>query len=160
MEFQGTLYRSISPRYADDPYSGQEAALYGGRFNAKGIHALYTSMELETCLFEASQTGGIFSRSTLVSYDAHYLNLFDSAVDATPEESAVLFSSDTWREDMDRAGISKSQELAGLIMNRDFAGMVVTSFEPRAAAAGGRNVVLWSLGMDLPHRLDVIGRPT
>lgn len=139
MEFQGTLYRWIGQEYAEDPYSGQGAALYGGRFNAKGVNALYTSTDPETILFEASQTGNIFPPSTLLTYYAHYSNLFDSAVDATPEERAVLFGSETWREEMERTGISKSQALASQIMDRDYDGTHLR-YSPSIARISSRNV--------------------
>ena len=39
--YAGPLYRALNPVYAREPLSGRGAELYGGRFNAKGVAALY-----------------------------------------------------------------------------------------------------------------------
>ena len=46
-----TLYRFTSERYKND-ISGQGARLYGGRWNSKGIPAVYTSESISLSLLE------------------------------------------------------------------------------------------------------------
>ena len=46
--YAGPLYRALNPVYARAPLSGRGAELYGGRFNAKGTPALYTSLDPTT----------------------------------------------------------------------------------------------------------------
>ncbi|RWF09115.1 MAG: RES domain-containing protein, partial [Mesorhizobium sp.] len=41
--YSGRLYRALNPVYAREPMSGRGAELYGGRFNPKGMRALYAS---------------------------------------------------------------------------------------------------------------------
>jgi RES domain-containing protein len=41
--YAGKLYRAFNPIYAREQLSGRGAALYGGRFNPKGVSALYLS---------------------------------------------------------------------------------------------------------------------
>ena len=53
--YEGKLYRAINPIYAREPLSGRGAELYGGRFNPKGVAALYASLSIMTALREANQ---------------------------------------------------------------------------------------------------------
>ena len=50
MRYQGMLYRALNPIHAREPLSGRGAELYGGRFNPKGLPALYTSLSIMTAL--------------------------------------------------------------------------------------------------------------
>ncbi|WP_427832687.1 RES family NAD+ phosphorylase [Agrobacterium pusense] len=59
MKYQGKLYRALNPVYAREPLSGRGAELYGGRFNPKGMPALYTSVTVITALKEANQAGSL-----------------------------------------------------------------------------------------------------
>ena len=77
MRFTGKLYRALNPVYAREPLSGRGAELYGGRFNPKGMPALYTSLSVMTALKEANQVGNL-QPTTLVSYDAEIEGIFDS----------------------------------------------------------------------------------
>ena len=63
------LYRAINPLYARMPLSGEGASRFGGRFNARGTAALYTSLSIVTAIKEASQAGAL-QPTTLVSYEA------------------------------------------------------------------------------------------
>ena len=69
MLYRGKLYRALNPVYAREPLSGRGAELYGGRFNPKGMPALYASLSVMTALREANQVGNL-QPTTLVSYDA------------------------------------------------------------------------------------------
>ena len=60
--YRGPLYRALNPVYAREPLSGRGAELYGGRFNAKGTPALYTSLDPATALREANQVGRSYAR--------------------------------------------------------------------------------------------------
>ena len=50
MRYQGKLFRALNPLYARDPLSGHGAELHGGRFNPKGMPALYASLSVVTAL--------------------------------------------------------------------------------------------------------------
>lgn len=73
----GQLYRALKPIYAREPLSGRGAELYGGRFNRKGMPALYTSLSIITALWEANQIGNL-QPTTLVSYNADFERVFDT----------------------------------------------------------------------------------
>jgi len=62
-------YRALNPIYARAPLSGRGAELYGGRFNARGTPAFYTSLTIMTALKEANQVGSL-QPTTLASYEA------------------------------------------------------------------------------------------
>jgi RES domain-containing protein len=55
--YAGLLYRALNPIRASDPLSGEGARLHGGRFNAKGRPALYTSLSVMTAVRESNQIG-------------------------------------------------------------------------------------------------------
>ena len=76
MLYRGPLYRALNPIYAREPLSGRGAELYGGRFNPKGVPALYSSLTVMTALREANQAGSL-QPTTLVSYDAEIADVFD-----------------------------------------------------------------------------------
>lgn len=53
--YRGVVYRAHNPRWAFAPTSGEGAARHGGRFNPRGVPALYTSERFETAWLEAQQ---------------------------------------------------------------------------------------------------------
>src|SRR5688572_29142682 len=98
MKYQGKLYRALNPVYAREPLSGRGAELYGGRFNPKGMPALYTSVTVITALKEANQAGSL-QPTTLVSYDADITPLFDTRDEALLHDHGIdaqTLSTPTW----------------------------------------------------------------
>ena len=57
MRYLGKLYRALNPVHARQPLngrtSGRGAALHGGRFNPKGMAALYCSLSVTTAIASA-----------------------------------------------------------------------------------------------------------
>lgn len=55
--FNGVLVRNVGAKYAskNNFYSGAGAAKTGGRWNRRGLEAIYTSLDVETATFEAYQ---------------------------------------------------------------------------------------------------------
>lgn len=77
MRYQGLLYRALIPIRAREPLSGEGARLHGGRFNPKGIPALYTALSVIAAIREANQIGTL-KPTTLVSYEADITPIFDA----------------------------------------------------------------------------------
>jgi RES domain-containing protein len=142
--FQGRLYRALNPVFARDPLSGRGAALYGGRFNPKGVAALYTALDPVTALREANQVGDL-QPTTLVSYRANLGPVFD-----TRDDNALVaygmttntLADPAWRTAMLEGREVPTQELARTLIKAGFAGCLVRSFA-QGTTATSLNLVLW-----------------
>jgi RES domain-containing protein len=158
ISYRGKLYRALNPVYARDPLSGRGAALYGGRFNPKGVPALYTSLSVITALREANQVGNL-QPTTLVSYDAEIGQVFDArdvaALAAEGMDAALLLAAPTWRDEMRADGEARTQAFARRLIASGHHGLIVRSFAP-GAGADDLNIVLWTWGHAAPSRLILI----
>jgi RES domain-containing protein len=156
MHFRGRLYRALNPLYARDPLSGRGAGLYGGRFNPKGVPALYTALSILTAVKEANQVGAL-QPITLVSYHADIENVFDTrdpeALASFGMDAATL-ADPSWRDRM-IDGKSPTQEFAVALIEAGFHGMLVQSFV-RGAREDDLNLVLWTWGNSSPASLVLI----
>jgi len=157
MRYQGKLYRALNPIYAREPLSGRGAELYGGRFNSKGVPALYTSLSIMTALREANQVGTL-QPTTLVSYEAEIDSIFDcrdeQALSAEGMDPAAIADA-TWRDQMKDRGEARTQAFARRLISAGYNGLLVRSF-----AAGSThedmNLVLWKWSNNPPARLILI----
>ncbi len=147
MDYRGPLYRALNPIYAREPMSGKGAAIYGGRFNPKGIAALYASLSVVTALREANRVGA-FQPTTLVSYEADIANVFDArdeALLAAEGMDPAALADAAWRDQMKASGEAKTQSFARRLIANGLNGLLVRSF-----AGGARrtdlNLVLWRWG--------------
>lgn len=157
MIYRGNLYRALNPIYAREPLSGRGAELYGGRFNPKGMPALYTCLSITTALREANQVGS-FQPTTLVSYDADIRLVFDTRdQDALAAEGVndKTLADPGWRNQMRKGGEAATQTFARKLAGKGFHGLLVRSFAPGTTATD-LNLVLWRWGSEAPARLTVI----
>lgn len=142
--YKGLLYRALNPVYARDPLSGRGAALYGGRFNKRGVETLYTSLRLETAIREANQVGTL-QPTTIVAYNADLEPVFDTRDKdglARYSISAAELADDGWRTRMLAGEAVPTQELASQLLSDGYAGLLVRSFA-RGALTDELNLVLW-----------------
>ncbi len=157
MHFQGLLYRALNPLRAREPLSGEGARLHGGRFNARGIPALYTAMSVMTAIREANRIGTL-QPTTLVSYEADITPIFD-ATDAEALGNFGLIpadlAADDWRIRMQREGKAPTQILAEHLIADGYAGLRAPSFAA-GATTEDLNMVLWIWGGALPTKLMLI----
>jgi RES domain-containing protein len=157
MLYRGPLFRALNPIYAREPLSGRGAELYGGRFNPKGVPALYSSLTPLTALREANQAGSL-QPTTLVSYDAEIDGVFDTrdeaALAAEGMDTASL-ADNTWRDQMKATGEATTQAFARGLIAKGYRAMFVRSFAP-GATKDDLNLVLWQWGDSLPSRLTLI----
>ncbi|OQM74307.1 RES family NAD+ phosphorylase [Manganibacter manganicus] len=157
MRFQGVLYRALNPIYAREPLSGRGAELYGGRFNAKGTPALYTSLSVMTALREANQIGNL-QPTTLVSYGADIERVFDSRDDAALKSegmNAAALADSTWRDQIKASGEARTQSFAHRLSASGYHGLLVRSFAP-GTTGDDLNLVLWKWSDAPPSRLTLI----
>lgn len=157
MLYRGQLFRALNPVYAREPLSGRGAALYGGRFNPKGMPALYTSLSVLTALREANQVGNL-QPTTLVSYEAEIDGVFDSRDDAAlraEDMDAAALADSTWRDEMGAAGEARTQAFAQRLIAKGYHALLVRSFAPGTNQTN-LNLVLWQWGDAAPARLTLI----
>ncbi len=155
MEYTGLLYRALNPVYAAEPLSGRGAALHGGRFNPRGMGALYVAMSLPTALREANQIGHL-QPTTLIAIEARISNLFDTRDDAALAQHGLTgadLADPGWRDAMLRAGEAPTQAFARRLLEAGHSGMIVRSYA-RGAGADDLNMVLWRVaGTDVSLRV-------
>ena len=157
MHYRGLLYRALNPVRAREPLSGEGARLHGGRFNPKGVPALYTAMSVMTAIREANQIGTL-QPTTLVCYEADITPIFDAteadalgAYDMIPAHLAA----DDWRLQMRAHGKAPTQTLAEKLIADGYAGLRVPSFA-KGSTGEDLNMVLWLWGSTPPAKLVLI----
>jgi RES domain-containing protein len=156
-EYRGKLYRTLNPIFAREPLSGRGAELYGGRFNPKGVPALYSSLSVMTALREANQIGSL-QPTTLLSYDAEISQVFDcrdEAALAAEGMDASGLQDATWRDQIKVRGEARTQTFARRLMAAGYHALLVSSFAP-GASADDLNLVIWRWGAVAPSRLVLI----
>lgn len=157
VRYSGKLYRALNPVYAREPMSGRGAALYGGRFNPKGVPALYTSTSVLTALREANQVGDL-QPTTLVCYRAEFEMVFDTTDMAALEAAGldeVALADPAWRDQMKTKGQARTQRFASDLVTAGYNGLLVRSFA-KGAGPGDMNLVLWKWGPSAPCCLELI----
>ena len=143
--YTGPLYRALNPVYAREPLSGRGAELYGGRFNAKGTPALYTSLDPATALREANQVGSL-QPTILVSYTADLGPIFDTRNQDGLKQygmTEAMLVDPAWRMKMLDSLTMPTQDFAGSLIADGFAGLLIRSFA-KGASASDFNIVLWN----------------
>jgi RES domain-containing protein len=154
----GLVYRAHHPRWVFSPTSGDGAARHGGRFNPRGMPALYTSRRMQTAWLEAQQAFPFKAQPlTLCAYEVDCADVADltdradrSALGVTQEALAC-----PWEEIDDRRETPPSWALALRLRGQGIAAIIVPSFAS-GATPEDVNIVFWHWGSDLPHRLTVI----
>ena len=157
MRYRGLLYRALNPVHARAPLSGEGARRHGGRFNPKGMPALYTSQSVLTAIREANQIGTL-QPTTLVACEADIGPIFDGTDPAALAEQGLSpadLAADDWRARMLAEGKAPTQKLAERLKAAGFAGMQVRSFA-KGATEADLNLVLWVWAPDAPARLRLV----
>lgn len=155
--YKGKLYRALNPVYAKQPLSGEGAKRYGGRFNPRGIPALYCSLSILTAIREANQAGTL-QPTTLVSYDAAIDAVFDSTSPAALQSEHLdmgMLAANSWRDEMNAKGEAQTQSIARILMSKSYNGLLIRSFAP-GATDEDLNLVLWRWTSASPTRLTLI----
>lgn len=143
--------------YASTPLSGEGARRHGGRFNPRGVPALYTSLTIATAVKEADQVGAL-QPTTLVAYTADIEPLFDATRAKALDEYGISradLADPAWRTRMLAKEPVPTQDFAARLKRKGFAGLKAPSCA-RGAHARDLNIVLWVWGDDLPARLKLV----
>ena len=157
MRWQGVAYRAHDPRWSFAPTSGEGAAIQGGRFNPKGVPALYLALTVEGMLLEMGHGfAHRFDPLTICSYTVDVDDVVDLRT-AGDQKNAGVSPGDLaspWAHDVASGRIPASWTLARRLIADGAAGILVPSFA-RGARVGSANLVLWRWGVDLPHRVEI-----
>ena len=151
MRFRGLTYRTHNPQWSWMPLSGEGARRHGGRFNRRGLPALYTALTPLVAIHEAQPL-------TLCAYEIDAEPVFD-ALDGERRRALGVLDSHlacpAWEAEMLAGSILASQALADRLIAAGYVGMRVRSF---AAGAGvdDLNLVMWKWGSERPTRVVLI----
>jgi RES domain-containing protein len=157
VRLQAPAYRAHHPQWSWTPLSGEGAGTHGGRFNPKGVPALYLSLDWSTAILEASQ-GFAFRIPplTIVSYDVDCDDIADltNAAELKRLGARRADLGCAWKLLAETGREVPSWVLVERLRADDIAGIVVPSFAP-GAARNARNLVLWRWSDKLPHKVTV-----
>ena len=155
MRFQGTCYRAHDPRWSFKPISGEGAAIYGGRFNPRGVPALYLGLTVEGAIKEANQGFSLkMDPYVLCSYEVDCEDIADLRLDAGRNYHGVALAdmACSWFALASAATAPPSWGIARRLIAQGFAGILVPSFAIGAADAD-QNLVLWDWSAVAPHKV-------
>lgn len=168
IRFNGLVYRAHHPGWAYQPTSGEGAKRHGGRFNRKGVVALYTALDLTTAWLEAQQ-GFPFKAQpmTLVAYQVCCERIADLTDSARVEDAGIdpAALGCAWEDLVSRGLQPPSWQIADALIAAGLQGALVPSFapalNPAPAPPSRRNLVLWRWAGQPPcsvHVIDDFGR--
>ena len=158
MRLTGSVFRAHHPRWAFSPVSGQGAALYGGRFNSKGVAALYTSRRLETAWLEAQQSFPFKAQPmTLCTYRVDCDDIVDLTSSSERDRLNVTEAEMAcpWEDILARGGEPPSWNLSQRLIGDGIAGAIVRSYAA-GATINDINVVFWRWSENPPHQVVVV----
>lgn len=156
--YQGLVYRAHNPYWSFSPLSGDGAKHRGGRFNPKGIAALYTSLSQTVALAEYHQ--GFPRRpqpTTLCAYEVNCEDVVDLTHFNTRDSWGFCDEdlSCPWEVIAAHGETPRSWVLAKRLITEGAAGIIVPSFAINAPAAG-KNLVFWQWEQVPPHQVQLI----
>jgi RES domain-containing protein len=157
LRFQGTCYRAHDPKWAFSPLSGDGAKTHGGRFNPKGVPALYLALTIDGMI--AEMTHGFAHRLdplTICSYQVDVDDVVDLRDDGGRKANGAALADlgCAWAADVANGRYPASWRIADRLIAQGRAAVLVPSFA-RGAKPDMTNLVLWKWGPALPHHVEV-----
>lgn len=157
MHFKAVAYRAHDPRWSFKPLSGEGGALYGGRYNRKGLPALYLALDAITAVREITQgLARKFDPCVLCSYDVDCKPLADLRTQAGRSEHGVKLTEMrcAWFLEAVSGAEPASWQIADRLIAEGYVGLLTPSFVP-GATKDAHNLVLWKWGAALPTKVSV-----
>ena len=150
MRVAGTFYRGHDPKWAWSPLSGEGAAIHGGRWNPKGMPALYLGNDIMGVVAEMSH--GFVDRIlalTMCSYTVDCDDIADLTTEGGRAEHAVdpAAMACPWFLIAAEGGEPPSWAIARRLMAVGHAGLLLPSFAP-GAPSHHVNLILSRWGPD------------
>ena len=154
----GFVFRTQSPKWALDALSGEGARRTGGRFNKKGVPAVYASLSILGVIRGSTPFGLQLQPTTICAYKVDVRPIFDVSNAWDLAQKGISFADledPNWRAEKLVGRISTSQSVADRLIQDGYAGMLVQSFSDRASELD-HNLVLWEFGPDLPTQITLV----
>lgn len=158
MIYRGPAFRAHNPKWSWAPLSGAGAAFYGGRFNAKGVPALYLAADMATAMREVAHgfPYKLVDPLTITSYAIDCADIVDLTLERVRRAKRVTMDELAcgWLLLQEDKKPVPSQRLATRLIGEGAAGILVRSFAPGSTPAN-TNLVLWKWGSRVPHKVTV-----
>jgi RES domain-containing protein len=147
-------WRILAPKWAYDPLSGEGTARFGGRFNAKGMPALYLSESIDIAFAEYQQEL-LIRPGTFCAYQLKVSGIVDLCDPVLREAIGtslnILLS--PWKEILlVQRREPPTWQLSTKLLKQGFAGVRV----PSAQRLDGINIVLWRWNDDPSCQVNVL----
>jgi RES domain-containing protein len=155
LKVSAIAYRAHSPQWAFAPDSGEGARSQGGRFNPKGVPALYLSLSVRTCGLEMGHGfKELFSALTLVSYQVEVEDVVDLSSTTSRRKVQVKLRElgCAWRDDIGKGIEPASWIVSNRLRANGASGILVPSFA-NGSGSDDVNLVLWRWGQSPPHQV-------
>lgn len=158
MRYAGLGYRAHNPAWSFSPVSGEGVRRRGGRFNPKGVPALYLSLTAPTALAEYNQ--GFPRRPqpvTLAAYEIDCDDLLDLR-DSDQRKVAGVTQSEmacAWELMLAMKQQPPTWCMTEHLLTTGYAGIIVPSYANNAPV-GGQNIVFWKWADHPPHQVKLI----
>jgi RES domain-containing protein len=156
--WKGVVFRGHHPKWAFDPLSGDGAKRYGGRLNAAGTRAFYTSLTPEGAWAETQQAFAFKAQPlTLCAYRVNCTDVLDLT---TPKAcaQAQINAADlacAWEDFATRKLPVPTWLIQDRLMALGVAAIMVPSFAA-SAPTGAINLVFWQWSHDIPHQVVLV----
>jgi RES domain-containing protein len=157
LRFRATCFRAHDPRWSFKPLSGDGAAIHGGRFNPKGVPALYLSLDPMTAVKEANQGfAHKIEPCVLCSYDVDCEDIVDLRTDEARSLNGVAAQDMAvgWFSYLAEGRKPPSWHIAQRLIDAGAAGMLAPSYAPGATPVD-QNLILWDWSNQPPHKIAV-----
>ena len=154
----GAVYRAHNPQWSWTPLSGEGARRHVGRFNRRGLPALYTTLTPIAAIREAQPLGRSMQTFTLCAYEVDAEPVFDTLDGERRRALGVLDSHlacPAWEAEMLAGGIPASQALANRLIAAGYAGMRVPQRRRRSRRRRSRSRHV-DMGAERPARVILI----
>lgn len=155
---EGAVFRGHDPRWSFSPESGEGARRNGGRFNPKGVSALYTSLSQSGAWVESQQAFKYKAQPlTICQYDVNCENVLDLTDESVLQKLGINLSSLNcdWLAKATNNEVPESWTLSTKLIGAKVNAIIVPSFAS-AATIEMKNVVFWNWQSCPPAMVKVI----
>jgi RES domain-containing protein len=145
LRVKATVVRAARPYWTYRPASGKGAAAHGGRFNPKGMPALYTSFSFNTAAKEVRFGLNVdpYTFYFLEVDCADIVDLSDAGVRRTLGIAWSDVECPSWESDMNKGIEPACHTIARRLIAAGYDGAIVNSFA-NGATPDDLNLVLWT----------------